>query len=96
LPRKRDIEAAVAAHNGNDTDRGILLPPEAARLLAALFPRTPVFRGTRGSILAKGFDARTVRLLLRSLVATGFLTKDTGRQGHISTYRLHLPPRRQP
>jgi hypothetical protein len=92
LPRKRDIEAAIAAHNDTDRPKQTLLPPEAARLLAALFPRAPVFSGTMGSILAKGFDARTVRPLLRSLVAAGFLTKDPGRQGSTPTYHLHLPP----
>jgi hypothetical protein len=42
LPRKRDIEAAVAAHNATDGPKQTLLPPEAARLLAVMF--SPVSR----------------------------------------------------
>ena len=34
MPRKRDIEAAIAAYN--DTDPDMLLPPEAAQLLVGL------------------------------------------------------------
>ena len=37
LSRRREIEAAIAAHNS--ADRETLLPPSAARLLAVMFPR---------------------------------------------------------
>jgi len=32
---------------------------------------------------------------MRALIAAGFLSKDPGRQGVISTYRLHMTPRRR-
>ena len=34
MPRKREIEAAIAAHN--EADQGTLLPPDAVRLLTGL------------------------------------------------------------
>jgi hypothetical protein len=92
LSRKRDIEAAIAAHNDTNDREQVLLPPDAAWLLAVMFPRGTVFRGAVGSLVAKGFDNRTLPLLLRALVAAGFLSKDPGRRGLISTYHLHLPP----
>jgi hypothetical protein len=55
LPRKRDIEAAIAAHNRTAplTRR---LPPEAARLLIVMFPRGDVCQRTVASLTAEGFD----------------------------------------
>jgi hypothetical protein len=93
LPRKRDIEAAVAAYNSTaPVRRG--LPPEAVRLLTVLFPRGGVCQRTVASLAAEGFDKITARRLLRGLIAAGFLSKEhPGRgQGVISTYHLHLPP----
>jgi hypothetical protein len=93
LPSKRDIEAAVAAHNATvPVRRG--LPPEAARLLTVLFPRHSVCQRTVVSLAAEGFNQETARRLLRGLIGAGFVSKEhPGRgQGVISTYRLHLPP----
>ena len=94
MPRKREIEAAIAAYN--DADDGLLLPPDASHLLALMFPRDTIFRGSAKDLMAMGFDERTVRRLLGSLIAAGFLSKEPQRQGIVGTYRLHLPPRRQP
>jgi hypothetical protein len=90
MPRKRDIEAAIVAYN--DADGGLLLPPDAARLLRGMFPQDTVFRGSVKSLMAKGFDKGTLRKLLNSLTAAGFLSKELGRRGITLTYRLHLPP----
>ena len=93
MPRKRDIEAAIAAHNGTvPVRRG--LPPEAARLLSVLFPRGDVRQRAVGSLAAEGFDQVTALRLLRALIGAGFVSKEhsgPGR-GRIVTYRLHLPP----
>ena len=91
MPRKRDIEAAIAAYN--KAEGGLLLPPEAARLLASMFRRGDVCQCSPGDLGAQGFDKRTVRLLLRALIETGFLSKEEpSRSGGVTTYRLHLPP----
>jgi hypothetical protein len=94
LPRKKDIEAAIAAHNATaPVRRG--LPPEAVRLLTVLFPRGAVCQRTGASLAADGFDVLTAHRLLRGLLAAGFLSKEhRGRrgQGIISTYHRHLPP----
>jgi hypothetical protein len=45
-PRKRDIEAAIETHNGQDQERLLLLPPDAVRLLALMFPRDTIYRHT--------------------------------------------------
>jgi hypothetical protein len=96
LPRKRDIEAAIAAYNSTAPVRREM-PPDAARLLTVLFPRSDVCQRTVVSLAAEGFDQATARRLLRGLISAGFVSKEhPGRgQGIISTFRLHLPPRRQ-
>jgi hypothetical protein len=94
LPRKRDIEAAIAAYNSADRER-FVLSPEAADLLAVMFRRGSVCQRTLGSFAAEGFDKATVIRLLRALTTTGFVSKDLGRKGLTSTYQLHLPPRRR-
>ena len=91
LSRRREIEAAIAAHNS--ADRETLLPPDAARLLRAMFPRGSVCQRRLEDLVAEGFDNRTLPRLLRSLVDAGFLSKEATR-GLPSTYRLHLPPGR--
>ncbi len=93
LPRMRDIEAAIAAYN--DADNGLLLPPEAGRLLAVMFRRSSVYRRTIGNLEAQGFEERTVRRLLRALIQAGFVSKEPIRRGIPVTYQLHLPPRRR-
>jgi hypothetical protein len=91
LPRKRDIEAAIAAYNSADLER-FVLSPEATNLLAVMFRRDSVCQRTLGSFAAEGFGHAAVIRLLRALTTTGFVSKDPGRQGLTSTYRLHLPP----
>ena len=95
MPRKRDIEAAIAAYNSTD-ERTPLLPPDAARLLVAMFSQSDVCRWSARDSVAHGFDARTTHRLLRALVAAGFLSKDRGGHGFITTYHLLLPPQAQP
>jgi hypothetical protein len=95
LPRKRDIEAGVAAHNRTAPARQEL-PPEVARLLAVLFAQDDVCQRSVGSLLAEGFGRAAVIRLLRGLTAAGFVSKDPGRKGLTGTFRLHLPSRRQP
>jgi hypothetical protein len=92
LSRRTEIEAAIAAHNS--ADRETLLPPDAARLLRAMFPRGSVCQRRLEDLVAEGFDKKTLPRLLRSLIDAGFLTKESTR-GFASTYRLHLPPVRQ-
>ena len=94
MPRKRDIEAAVAAYNATDPEA--LLPPEVARLLAVMFRRDSVCQRSLDDLAAEGIDRRAVSRLLRALVETGFLSKQPGQGRAPNTYRLHLPPRRQP
>jgi hypothetical protein len=93
LPRRRDIEAAVAAHNRN-TDQRTLLPPEAVRLLAVMFRQSSVCQRSQDDLAAEGFNLRP---LLRALIAARFLSRAPGPgRGASTVYRLHLPPRSQP
>ena len=94
VSRRRDIKAAIAAHNHDDRER-LLLPPEAARLLEVMFPRGSVCQRGFWSLVALGFDERALRALLRALTDAGFLTKDEPPRprGVAATYHLHLPPR---
>ena len=85
----RDIEAAIADYNS--TDR-VALPREAVRLLTVMFPQSTVCQRSVPSLLLEGFDGRSLRRLLRALVYSGFVSKEPGRPGVLSTYRLHLPP----
>jgi hypothetical protein len=92
MTRKRDIEAAIAAHNA--AEGGTLLPPEAVRLLAVMFRQSSVCQRRQVDLAAEGFNLRP---LLRALIGAGFLSRERGRgAGAINIYRLHLPPRRQP
>ena len=96
MPRKRDIEAAIAAYDA--TDREFRLPPAVGRLLAVMFPRGgSVSQRSLDALAAEGFDRRGVPRLLRALIEAGFLSKE--RQsglGVANIYRMHLPPRVQP
>ena len=95
MPRKRDIEAAIAAYNR--TEQGtLLLTPDAARLLAVMFPRDTVCRRSVASLMREGFDKGTLRKLLNSLTLAGFVSKEMSQRGIVVSYQLHLPPRRQP
>ena len=93
MPNKRDIEAAIAAYNSADRER-FVLPPEATRLLAAMFPGDTVCKRTVASLAPQGFDRNVVRKLLGSLADAGFLSKE-GLKGATATYHLHLPPQRR-
>ena len=90
LPRKREIEAAIAAHNA--IDPAILLPADAARLLTVMFRRGSVCQHKVADLVAEGFDRRVLPHLLRALVEAGFVTKEqvAGRRV-ANTYHLHLP-----
>ena len=94
MPRQEDIRAAFAAHNRTAPTR-LLLPPEAARLLAVLFPQDDACQRSVRSLRAEGFNKAVVTRLLRVLTRAGFVSRaHPGRQGVVATYRLHLPPRR--
>ena len=95
MPRKRDIEAAITAHNDDDRGR-LLLPPSATRLLIVMFPRGAVCQRSLDDLAAEGLDRRGLPRLLRGLVETGFLSKEPGSGRVPTTYTLHLPPRAQP
>ena len=92
MPRKRDLEAAIAAHNATDGQKQTLLPPEAARLLTVMFPRRSVCQRRLDDLADEGFDRRSLPRLLRALIDAGFLSKEPSHGPIISTYRLHLPP----
>jgi hypothetical protein len=92
LPRRRDFEAAIAAHNA--ADRETLLPAEAVRLLAVMFPRSTVCQRGVADLAAEGFNQSRLVRLLGILVEAGFLSKERGNRVP-NTYRLHLPPRRR-
>ena len=93
MPRKREIGAAIAAYN--DADREPLLPPEAVRLLAVMFPRSTVCQRGVADLAAEGFNQRRLVRLLGILAEAGFLSKERGNRVP-NTYRLHLPPQAQP
>jgi hypothetical protein len=92
LPRKRDIEAAIAAYNR--TEQGtLLLTPDAARLLTVMFRRTSVCRRSLDALAAEGFSRRALPRLLQALIEAGFLSKEPQPgQGTPNIYYLHLPP----
>ena len=90
LSRRREIEAAIAAHNSADNET--VLPPSAVRLLAVMFPRDDVCQRRLRELVAEGFDGKTLRRLLRALVDAGFLSTERPWGGAPNIYRLHLPP----
>ena len=94
MPRRTQIEAAIAAHNAAAADRELGLPPAAGRLLAVMFPHGgSVCQRSLDALAAEGFDRRGVPRLLSALVEAGFLSKERGAgQGAANIYRLHLPP----
>jgi hypothetical protein len=92
--RRTAIITAVEAHNrAHPTAR---LPRPAARLLAVMFADQDVCCVSQLALQAEGFG-KTLPSVLRALVATGFVSKQTGaptphRRGTPpDTYRLHLP-----
>jgi hypothetical protein len=90
LPRKRDIEAAIAAYNATDPE--MLLPPEAARLLTVMFARGSVCERSLDALADEGFNRRVLPRLLGALAKAGFLSKERRLGPFPNIYRLHLPP----
>jgi hypothetical protein len=88
--RREEIEAAIETHNGQDRERLLLLPPDAVRLLALMFSRDSVYRRSVTSLQAEGFTKRALTRLLKRLIDTGFLSKEPGQAGVVTTYRLYL------
>ena len=95
MPRRREIEAAIAAHNRSTDPRTLLLPPEAVRLLAVMFRQSSVCQRKIDSLMEEGFSHRRLRRLLEMLAEAGFLSEKRG-GGVPTTYHLHLPPQAQP
>ena len=93
MSRRTEIAAAIAAHNDTATD--VLLPPAAARLLIAMFPRREVCQRSLDDLARAGFDRRGVVRLLHALIEAGFLSKQPGQGRAPNIYRLHLPPVRR-
>jgi hypothetical protein len=93
-PFREDIAAAVAAYDSAHPLKP--LSRNAAQLLTAMFPAGDVCRRSFGSLTREGFGDKTVLRLLRHLAEAGFLSKERGTGNRTNTYRLHLPPRRQP
>jgi hypothetical protein len=92
--RRDDIAAAVTAHN--DAGQEPLLPTKAVHLLAVMFADVDIYQRNLDSLVGKGVGWNTISRLLRLLIEAGFLSKEQGRGQRPNTFRLHLPPRRQP
>ena len=90
MPRRREIEAAIAAHNATDREPG--LPPAAVRLLATMFRHADVCQRSLDDLAAEGIDRRAVSRLLRALVEAGSLSKEDSLGRVPNIYHLHLPP----
>jgi hypothetical protein len=94
LPRRTEIEAAIAAYNATDPD--MLLPPEAVQLLTIMFPRGDVCQRSLAHLTAASDDStKRVTRLLHLLVDAGFLSKEESLGRVANVYRLHLPPVRR-
>jgi hypothetical protein len=94
LPRKRDIEVAIAAYNAANPD--ILLPPEAVQLLTIIFRRSGMCqRSVVQLAAASGDSVKVVTRLLHLLTEAGFLSKEQSLGRVPNVYRLHLPPVRR-
>jgi hypothetical protein len=94
LPRKEEIEAAVAACNAADPET---LPAAAARLLNVMFPCGEVCQRTVANLMVDmSVRRRGVERLLRLLIEAGFLSKERRLGRDPLVYRLHLPPQRRP
>jgi hypothetical protein len=88
-PRRREIEAAIAAYNATDQEPG--LPPDVVRLLAVMFAEANVCQRKVDNLVQEGFSNRRLLRLLDILAEAGFLSKERGNRVP-NTYRLHLPP----
>ena len=74
MPRKREIEAAIAAYNAADPEA--LLPPDAARLLAVMFRGAACANAAWTTWWRRGSTEGAIPRLLRALVEAGFLSKE--------------------
>jgi hypothetical protein len=92
LPRKRDIEAAIAAHNRSTDPDTLLLSPRAVRLLTIMFAEADVCQRTLDSLVREGLNQGALLRLLKALGEAAIISKQ---RGFPNTYRLHLPPRRR-
>ena len=88
-PRRDEIAAAVAAYD--QANPFTPLPRSAARLLAVMFPTGDVCQRSLDAIAAQGFGRQHLPRTLYRLTTSGFVSREG-----LDTYRLHLPPRRQP
>jgi hypothetical protein len=93
-PRRDEIDAAVAAYD--QAHPLTALPRSAAQLLMAMFPTGDVCQRSLDAIAGEGFSRQRLPGTLRRLTEAGFLTREFGAGVTPNTYRLHLPPRRQP
>jgi hypothetical protein len=91
LSRRKEIEAAVAAYDAANPLAP--LPRNAARVLIAMFAASDVCQRSLADIAAEGFTRSSLPTTLQRLMWAGFLTRQ---RGVPDTYRLHLPPQRQP
>jgi hypothetical protein len=86
--RRDDIAAAVAAYNRANPSAA--LPPNAAQLLAVMFPSEDVCQRSQEAIAAEGFSRDRLPAMLQRLVEAGLLSRHRVAQVP-DTYRLHLP-----
>jgi DNA-binding IscR family transcriptional regulator len=93
LPRKRDLAAAIAAHNRSTFRDAPLLSSHAIRLLTVMFADADTCQRTLDSLAREGFNPSTLHRFLKNLSDAGFISIQ---RGVPNTYRLHLPPRVQP
>lgn len=91
--RREAIAAAIAAYDPAPDEP---LPRNAARLLTVMFPAADLCRRSLETLVAEGFNRGTLPAMLRRLEAAGFLSRQRGSAHVPDTYRLHLPPQRQP
>jgi hypothetical protein len=91
--RRDEIATAVAAYDSANPLS--LLPRNAARLLAAMFPVEAVCQRSLDEIATEGFNRKNLTAPLRRLIAAGFLSRVSGLGRVPDTYRLHLPAARR-
>jgi hypothetical protein len=81
------------AGHSYDADPDLLLPREAAQLLAVMLRQSSVCQCSREDLAEKLSDTRrAVDRLLRFLTAIGFLSKERSFGAAPNVYCLHLPP----
>ncbi len=91
--RRRDaIAAAVAAY---DHAAEGPLPRHAARLLGVMFSSADVCQQSLETIVAEGFNRKSLPAVLKRLVSAGLLSRERGCSRAPDTYRLHLLPVRR-